>query len=383
MVEIMDRGREVEWSPDMELEGDDAEKAAALLLAVAPRNRSFDATQNPEGPGPAGTTGGGGGGGGGSGPVNAPPAPPPDGGGVAHVDTEGGAVPLEGAGAGAAGGAAGGGSWESPLKREFDGPVNGALPNGSYRDSATAALSGGDPRVAAVSIASSPSSLSLSTSPRPRSASSGGGASMRLQSLADLATQELQTMGDVDETDTAGTHGHRGDHHHHRSLSNGNSQSSSARTPPPPAGFSPKRHISPRLSGGGGGGRGGRGVSALSSAAAAVASFSAPLPPARAAPGHHHHLRERGVPRSRHERAEEEEEEEEEMRAAARADGGRGRRHRPRSVSMPEGMELQARAWSGGYSSGRRKSGRIDSIKEELEVTLCLHLAFAAAAAAA
>ncbi|CAN0472154.1 unnamed protein product, partial [Ectocarpus sp. 8 AP-2014] len=110
MVEVMDSRREVEWSPDMELEGDDAEKAAALLLAVAPRNRSFDATQNPEGPGPAGTTvggGGGGGGGGGSDPVDAPPAPPPGGGGVAHVDTEGGAVPSEGAGAGAAGGAGG------------------------------------------------------------------------------------------------------------------------------------------------------------------------------------------------------------------------------------------------------------------------------------
>lgn len=153
--------------------------------------------------------------------------------------------------------------------------------------------------------------------------------------------QELQTMCDVDETDTAGTHSHRRHHHHHRSLSNGNNQPSSARPPPPPAGFSPNRHLSPRLSGGGGGGRG---VSALSSAAAAVASCSSPAPPARAAPSHHHHLRERGVPRSRHERAEEEEEEEEEMRAAARGGGGgRGRRHRPRSVSMPEGMELQAR----------------------------------------
>ncbi|CAM9950995.1 unnamed protein product, partial [Discosporangium mesarthrocarpum] len=41
MVEVMaDKRGECDWSPDMELDSCDAEKAATLLLSVAPRCRS-------------------------------------------------------------------------------------------------------------------------------------------------------------------------------------------------------------------------------------------------------------------------------------------------------------------------------------------------------
>lgn len=138
---------------------------------------------------------------------------------------------------------------------------------------------------------------------------------------------------------------------HHRSYSASSnhargppSSPSSARTPPRSfaTGASPKRHMSPHHSGAGAG----SGVFCLSSAAAAVAEAAAaaakatappPPPTSRTPPNHHHHLRERGAPRTRFD---DEDDDDEDARAARAA---RGRRNRPRSSSMPEGMELQAR----------------------------------------
>lgn len=96
-------------------------------------------------------------------------------------------------------------------------------------------------------------------------------------------------------------------------------QPSSTRTPPSGPGMYSKRHHSPRMSSSESADmrEGGRGE-----------YMDSPSPNRR---HHHHHLRERGAPRSR---GEEEE-------AFGRERGGR--RNRPRSVSMPEGMELQAR----------------------------------------